>query len=163
MLHTGLMCARIFELSKIPYVVFERDESATWADGRGGSGCLDIHPGSGQLALHEAGLFEEFKKVARFDATNKFADKQGNVVLDLQPTEEGERPEMDRKDLRRMLLQSVPESRIHWGCKTSEVKKDADGTMSIHFADGKAEHGFNLVIGADGAWSKARSLVSCCP
>ncbi|CAK3846950.1 related to tetracycline resistance from transposon Tn4351 Tn4400 [Lecanosticta acicola] len=136
----GLMCARILELAKIPYVVFERDESATWADGRGGSGCLDIHPDSGQLALREAGLFDQFKAVARFDATN--------------------RPEMDRKDLRRILLRSVPQHNIRWGCKIQEVKKDRDGSMTVHLADGRIESGFRLVIGADGAWSKARQLIS---
>lgn len=62
---SGLALGRLLELAGVDFVVFERDSSAASAWGRGGSGTLDLHEGSGLLALQEAGLFEQFKKTAR--------------------------------------------------------------------------------------------------
>lgn len=76
--------------------------------------------------------------------------------------EETDRPEIDRRDLRVLLLDSVPKDKIRWGAKVENLQKQDDGLMSIRFKDGTVESGFSLVVGADGAWSKARSLVSFC-
>lgn len=57
------------------------------------------------------------------------------------------------------MLNSFPEHKIRWGTKVDKVQKADDGTMAVYFADGTSEAGFRLVVGADGAWSKARSLV----
>jgi len=84
----------------------------------------------------------------------------GEVRMKQGEGEDTDRPEIDRRDLRALLLGSVPEHRIQWGTKVERVQKQEDGTMSIHFADGNSESGFRLVVGADGARSKARSLVS---
>lgn len=62
---SGLALGRLLDLAGIDFTVFERDSSAASAWGRGGSGTLDLHEGSGLLALQKAGLFEEFKKKAR--------------------------------------------------------------------------------------------------
>ena len=63
---SGLTLGRLLHLAGIDFVIFERDASAASAWGRGGSGTLDLHEGTGWLALQEAGLFEEFKKKARY-------------------------------------------------------------------------------------------------
>jgi 2-polyprenyl-6-methoxyphenol hydroxylase-like FAD-dependent oxidoreductase len=63
---SGLTLGRLLHLAGIDFTIFERDESAASAWGRGGSGTLDLHEGSGLLALQEAGLMEEFKKRARY-------------------------------------------------------------------------------------------------
>jgi 2-polyprenyl-6-methoxyphenol hydroxylase-like FAD-dependent oxidoreductase len=156
---SGLALGRFLEVANIAYVIFERDESATWAIGRGGT--LDLHAGSGQLALQEAGLLDQFKSLARYDATNTIADAKGTVYARFEP--EGgdqDRPEIDRKDLRALLLSSIPANRVCWGRRVQHVQRDTDGSMSVHFTDGSIESGFRLVVGADGTWSKARSLVS---
>jgi 2-polyprenyl-6-methoxyphenol hydroxylase-like FAD-dependent oxidoreductase len=64
---SGLTLGRLLHLAGIDFVVFERDTSAASAWRRGGSGTLDLHEGSGLLALQEAELFDEFKKKARYD------------------------------------------------------------------------------------------------
>lgn len=74
-----------------------------------------------------------------------------------------DRPEIDRRDLRVLLLESFPDEFIKWGVKVDRVQKGDDGRMAVHFSDGTSETGFRLVVGADGAWSKARSLVSLFP
>lgn len=156
---SGLALGRLLEVANIDFVIFDKDESAEWASGRGGSGTLDIHGNSGQLALKEAGLIDQFKSIARLDSMTTMVDMNGKVYAKLGEDGNADRPEIDRKDLRALLLDSIPKSKIRWGMRVKEVQKD-DGSMTIHFADGSVESGFRLVVGADGAWSKARNLVS---
>lgn len=156
---SGLLLGRMLELANIAYVIFERDISSNGTTSR--SGTLDIRTGSGQLALQEAGLLDQFKKLARHDAHTILADGQGKVYV--RTGESGEvnedKPEIDRKDLRALLLNSIPANKVRWGSRVQHVQRDTDGSMSVRFADGSIESGFRLVVGADGAWSKARNLV----
>lgn len=157
---SGLALGRLLEIANIAFVIFERDESAiAAATGRGGT--LDIRADSGQVALQEAGLLDQFKSIARYDATVTIADAKGKVYVSVG--EEGSdpaKPEIDRKDLRALLLSSIPADKVRWGFQVQRVQRGTDGSMSVHFADGQIESGFQLIVGADGAWSKARSLVS---
>ncbi|KAK5728544.1 hypothetical protein LTR15_001680 [Elasticomyces elasticus] len=157
---SGLLLARILTLHSIPYTVFERDGSPETLSRWGGT--LDIHHDSGQIALAEAGLLEDFKRMARYEAQGtKIVDRHANVVLDLGDSEGEKRPEIDRRDLRDLLLHSVPSERIRWGSKVAKVERGDDGTMAVHLADNdKVVSGFKLIVGADGAWSKARSLIN---
>ncbi|KAF4469960.1 Monooxygenase FAD-binding [Fusarium albosuccineum] len=132
----GLTFARLLEQYKLDYVVFERDLNAT-PTSRYQGGTLDIHGPSGQQALKEAGLFQEFSALARWDATR----------------------------LRNMLLDSIPAHKIRWGhgvkaveSKSGTAKSAADWV--IRFINGTSASGFRLVVGADGAWSKVRSLLT---
>lgn len=63
---SGLLLGRLLHLASIDFVIFERDASSASAWGRGGSGTLDLHEGTGQLALEEAGLLDDFKQKARY-------------------------------------------------------------------------------------------------
>ena len=155
---SGLAMGRLLEIANIAFVIFERDESAI-AAATGQGGTLDIRPDSGQIALREAGLLEEFMSIARYDATVTIADKEGKVYLREEGSDSA-KPEIDRKDLRALLLSSIPVDMVRWGFRVQRVQRGTDGSMSVHFADGRIESGFQLVVGADGAWSKARSLVS---
>ncbi|KAL2830980.1 hypothetical protein BJY01DRAFT_260680 [Aspergillus pseudoustus] len=156
---SGLLLARLLELDHIDYVVFERDDSATWNDDErpSSSGTLDIHKGSGQAALKEGGLLGEFQSIARYDVPTRICDSQGNVCVEFS---ENDKPEVDRADLRKLLLASIPAARVRWGCKIERVERNLDGTVSIYRSDGQVESGFRLVVGADGAWSKVRNLVT---
>ncbi|KAI0407150.1 monooxygenase [Xylaria palmicola] len=156
----GLTLARLLELAGIDYVVFERDASAAPnRDHQGGS--LDLHPGTGLAALQAAGLMDEFEKFARREAdVFTVQDCEGRSRYTTE--NEGSRPEIDRHQLRDILLASVPASRIRWGKMLKTVENGgAPGTADwvLRFADGSSESGFRLVVGADGAWSKVRPLV----
>ncbi|KAF2152891.1 FAD/NAD(P)-binding domain-containing protein [Myriangium duriaei CBS 260.36] len=154
----GLVLARLLHLAKISYTVFERDASSTAITS---GGTLDVHADDGQKALKAAGLFDKFKALARYDAqTFKAADKDGNMLWDKNFGEHAERPEIDRKDLRRILLESVPADTIQWGSRVEKVEKEKNGRMAVHLANGTVSRGFKLVVGADGAWSKARELIT---
>jgi 2-polyprenyl-6-methoxyphenol hydroxylase-like FAD-dependent oxidoreductase len=157
---SGLTLARLLELANIAYVVFERDESAALADEFSSSGTLDIHKNLGQSALKEAGLLDKFQSIARYDVPTRIVDAQGNVNVMIPGDSDTDKPEIDRKGLRKLLLGSIPASRVRWGCKVEHVQKDDDGSVSIHRTNGHVESGFRLVVGADGAWSRVRKLVS---
>ena len=155
----GLTLARLLECKGIDYVVYERDEREN-SNRAGGSvrGSLDLHPGSGQQALREGGLFHEFKRYARYeDKVFAIADKLGNRLVEIGQGRDA--PEIDRSELRQLLLNSIPKDRIKWGYALSSVAIDEDDRPVLHFANGVVLSGFKLVVGADGAWSKVRSLV----
>ena len=157
---SGLVLARILEINNISYTVFEKDELPNSDDFRQ-TGTLDIHEKTGQLALEEAGLLNEFESIARYDAQRfTIVDKHGETVCSFDNTENKSRPEIDRRDLRALLLRSVPEERIRWGYKVQRVRRERENSTSIHFENGQIECGFQLVVGADGTWSKARELVT---
>jgi len=155
----GLVLGRLLEVANIDYIIFERDEGASQV-GQGGS--LDVHADSRQLAQKEAGLFEKLESIARYDAQKTtFADSQGNVIIK-RKLEDGsrDRPEVDRKDLRALLLASVPSNKVRWASRLHREQKEAEGSISLHFNNEIVESGFRLVFGANGAWQKVRNLVS---
>lgn len=97
----------------------------------------------------------------------KIIDASGKVLLDEnenfgvgRPEEMKNRPEIDRVLLREILLDSIDAGSVQWGRKLQRVEAAANDTYNLHFADGVVESGFDLVVGADGAWSKVRPLIS---
>jgi 2-polyprenyl-6-methoxyphenol hydroxylase-like FAD-dependent oxidoreductase len=151
----GLTLARLLECKGIDYVVYERDESPE-SNRTGGS--LDIHGKTGQLALQQCGLFEKFAKNARYeDTVFAIADKTGNLLLELGHGRDA--PEIDRAQLRQILLDSIPEHKIMWGQTLKSATHGNDNRPVLRFANDTVLSGFSLVVGADGAWSKVRSMV----
>lgn len=153
----GLTLARLLHVNGIPSTIFEKDPDRQFRHTAGG--CLDLHEYSGQKALREAGLGEEFEKHARYDGEALvLTDRFGEEHINIKDIDTG-RPEIDRPVLRGMLLDSLPADYIRWGHALKHVD-ETDGTL--HF-----EHttvgGFDLVVGADGAWSKVRKAVCTVP
>jgi hypothetical protein len=66
------------------------------------------------------------------------------------------RPEIDRMELRQMLLDSIPKESVRWRRRLRGVGED----LSLRFDDGEEERGFDLIVGADGAWSKTRAFLT---
>jgi 2-polyprenyl-6-methoxyphenol hydroxylase-like FAD-dependent oxidoreductase len=151
----GLTLARLLQCKGIDYVVYERDESEN-SNRAGGS--LDIHPETGQHALRECGLFDEFKRYARYDDTLfALADKLGKRLLQLGQGRDA--PEIDRSELRQLLLDVIPKDKIKWGHALTSATVSEDNRPVLQFANGVVLSGFKLVVGADGAWSKVRPMV----
>jgi 2-polyprenyl-6-methoxyphenol hydroxylase-like FAD-dependent oxidoreductase len=154
----GLVLARVLQVHGLTCTVYEADASAG-ARSQGGS--LDMHVESGQLALREAGLYEEFRRLTHpLGETMRVLDKAGTVFVDSMPEgDEGGRPEVDRTALRDLLIASLEPGTIAWGHKLTEVRPLSGGRHELLFADGgRAES--ELLIGADGTWSKVRPLLS---
>jgi 2-polyprenyl-6-methoxyphenol hydroxylase-like FAD-dependent oxidoreductase len=153
----GLTLARILATRGIASTVFELDEHPL-ARPQGGS--LDLHTESGQRALREAGLFARFKELARYeDQYDALFDHHGIRHVEQSEAGAGDRPEIDRTQLRAMLLDSLPKETIRWGSKVSAVEPLADGRFRVVGA-GATLAELDLVVGADGAWSRVRPLVS---
>lgn len=71
------------------------------------------------------------------------------------------RPEIDRPILREILHNSLLPDTIKWSKKLLSVTRDAaTGDMMLSFADGSTASSYDLVVGADGAWSRVRSFLS---
>ncbi|KAK5116122.1 hypothetical protein LTR62_008448 [Meristemomyces frigidus] len=156
---SGLLLARLLTVHGISYTIFERDSNRS-SIGQGGT--LDVHTETGQLALKAAGVLDVFKAKARYDAQRmQILDKHGEVALALDGTDGEGRPEIDRRDLRELLLDSVAQEAIRWNAKVAAVRRSSENqTMEIELVDGNTHGGFRLVVGADGSWSKARDLVT---
>lgn len=161
---SGLTLAVLLQRNKIPFTLFELESTP---NDRNQGGTLDLHPESGQLALREAGLFEEFKKRARPEGeAMKLVAPDGKILWDennetpvLRDIESQGRPEIDRLALRNLLLDALEPEYICWGKKLQTIEPGGNNLYDLHFTD-DVEKGFDLVIGADGAWSKVRQLLT---
>jgi 2-polyprenyl-6-methoxyphenol hydroxylase-like FAD-dependent oxidoreductase len=154
---SGLVCARILQLHGVPVTIYELDASAA-ARQQGGS--LDIHTDTGQRALIEAGLYEEFQaRVHVGGEAMRVLDKTGRVFIDQKESDGGNgRPEVDRKVLRQLFVDSLEPGTIIWGSKVVAVRQ-SDAGHTVEFADGSTVPA-DLIIGADGAWSKVRAVLT---
>ncbi|KAK3070290.1 hypothetical protein LTR53_010712 [Teratosphaeriaceae sp. CCFEE 6253] len=162
----GCALARLLHV-KNPSILTTIFESESALNFRSQGGTLDLHVPSGQACLRAAGLWDEFQKHARYDGeAMQIADKNYLCYISLAgSTKPGSaastgRPEIDRPILREMLYRSLPEGCVRWRKKLTHVQRSDAGELSLHFTDGSAAHGYDLIVGADGAFSKTRSLVS---
>ncbi|KAI1407354.1 FAD/NAD(P)-binding domain-containing protein [Hypoxylon sp. FL1857] len=180
----GLTLAAILHRNGIKSTVFERESSAT---ARAQGGTLDIHAETGQQALIAAGLLSEFRKLSRPEGeATRLIKSDGTVLLDeneepppqlqeqLNPEQANEqeprgRPEIDRRDLKDLFIAALPKDTIRWGKGlasatpvpgTSQWRLNFLGQSESANAQDEDAGPYDLVLGADGAWSKIRPLLT---
>jgi 2-polyprenyl-6-methoxyphenol hydroxylase-like FAD-dependent oxidoreductase len=153
----GLVLARVLHVHGVAATIYEAEASA---GARTQGGMLDIHETDGQLAMKAAGLFEDFQALIHEGGqASRVLDKHGVVLLDLPDNGRGGRPEVPRGELRRTLLESLPQGTVRWSKKLAGVAALGDGRHELTFTDGETVT-TGLLVGADGAWSKVRLLLS---
>ena len=153
----GLTLARVLHVHGIAATVYDADPSPA---ARTQGGQLDIHQHDGQLALAMAGLTEEFQAIIhRGGEATRILDRRGAVLLDIPDDGAGVRPEVLRGDLRSILLDSLPVGTVQWGRKVIDARPLGDGGHEVSFEDGSVIT-TELLVGADGAWSRVRPLLS---
>jgi 2-polyprenyl-6-methoxyphenol hydroxylase-like FAD-dependent oxidoreductase len=150
----GLMLARLLQLRGLTPTVFERDSHA---DERPQGGSLDLHAETGQHAMARARLEAEFGMEARHgDQGDRLYDRHGTLLFDRDGAGDN-RPEIDRSALRRILLASLRSGTVRWGARVEAIRH-APGGHEV--STDKGAETFDLVVGADGAWSRVRALLS---
>jgi 2-polyprenyl-6-methoxyphenol hydroxylase-like FAD-dependent oxidoreductase len=155
----GLTLARVLRVHGLEATVYDRDASPDDLPQRGS---LDLSEDHGQHALRLAGLDDEFRRRYRAGADAiKIYDHTGTCLFEDVDEDDRMHPEIDRIELRQMLLDSLDPESIVWGRKATAV--DASGPRpEVRFEDGSVAQA-DLVVGADGAWSAVRPAVSSVP
>ncbi|GEP51938.1 tetracycline resistance protein [Flavobacterium noncentrifugens] len=159
----GLTLARLLQLQGINVKVYERDLNAS---ARVQGSPLDLHETSGLAAIHKTGLFNEFKSnfmpgadktlIVNERAEIKYSDHDTNIGEDFDNPYF--RPEIDRGDLRKILLGSLQPDTVIWNSHFVSMQKQNDGWL-LHFKNGNSAFA-DVVIGSDGANSKIRPYIT---
>lgn len=148
----GLTMARLLQQKGTDVTVYERDKDAQT---RIWGGTLDLHKGSGQDAMQKAGLLESYYAEA-IPMGIKMTDEQGKVLITKPP--QYDNPEINRNNLRKILLDSLTSDTVVWDRKFSGLEQQ-DGKWLLHF-ENKPDAIADIVIGANGGMSNTRKYVT---
>ncbi len=154
----GLTLARLLQMRGADVTVYERERSPHV---RIQGSSLDLHPESGRKALQVAGLEEAFWRVARPEGeTHTILDKNGVIQLRIPQIKVlSSKPEIDRGDLRDLLVNSLQLGTILWDHHFLALAATADDRYKLTF-EGREPALADLIIGADGVHSKVRPSVT---
>lgn len=157
----GLTLARLLQMNGADVKVYERDVNRTV---RVQGATLDLHQESGLKALTKAGLMEAFKANYRPGADKMtVTDKHAHVLYEdqFETDIEGQfaRPEIDRGQLRDMLIDSLQPGTIIWDSQFLSLEVLANNRVKLQFKNGTTTTA-DLVIAADGANSKIRPYIT---
>ncbi|PIL35000.1 hypothetical protein GSI_02787 [Ganoderma sinense ZZ0214-1] len=147
----------------IPATLYEREASFSSRAHQGGT--LDLGYDSGQRALRDNGLAALFAQHSRPEGdTNRFADSQKILgMVDADPNQDPRdlRPEIDRSILRKIMLDAMPADAVKWGHALTSVRslEGSGGAHELTFANGHTAV-CDVLVGADGAFSRVRPLVT---
>lgn len=152
----GLTMARLLQQQEIDVTVYERDkdpQSRVWG------GTLDLHQGSGQDAMKKAGLLESYYAMA-MPMGRTVVDEQGKVLFSKETTHEEQynNPEINRNDLRKMLIDSLKDNTVVWDRRFIGLEEQ-NGKWLLQFENNHNAI-VDFVIGANGGMSKARQYVT---
>ncbi|WP_158827286.1 FAD-dependent oxidoreductase [Mucilaginibacter lacusdianchii] len=152
----GLTMAKLLQQEGVEVNVYERDKDS---QARIWGGTLDLHKNSGQKALKKAGLLDSYYATA-IPMGITFANEKGDVLSIQKHTPENQydNPEINRNDLRTILLNSLTRHTVVWNCKCTEFEKH-NGQWRLIFENGQNATA-DLIIVANGGMSKVRSFVT---
>lgn len=151
----GLLLARLLQRQGRDVTVFERDAHA---GERPQGGSLDLHAEFGQRGMRLAGLEAVFLAAARPEHQgDRLYDQNGTLLFDRDGADD-DRPEIDRTALRQILLDSLRPGTVQWSSRIDTITPLADAELVIDVNGTTCR--FDAVVGADGARSRVRPLLS---
>jgi 2-polyprenyl-6-methoxyphenol hydroxylase-like FAD-dependent oxidoreductase len=159
----GLTTCLLLHQRGIPFTIFELRPAPTAAELAEPSGMLDLHTESGIAAIRECGLYEPFlARTGECSEAQRVADGDGNILYEDQG-EGSERPEISRHALTGLLLERLPVESVKWEHKlllaSSSMSPSGHVTVNLDFGP-HGKHTADFVVGADGAWSRVRALLT---
>ncbi|CBF82286.1 hypothetical protein AN9224.2 [Aspergillus nidulans FGSC A4] len=154
------------------FTVFERRDKPDPSQVSVPCANLDLHRELGLRAIKGCGLYPQFLEVqSACTEQTRILDITGTVLSDT--TGDGERPEISRNALIQLLLESIPEERIRWNTKVLDITpancSRSKGKECLRFTDTSiattpiSEEIYDLIVGADGAWSRIRAAIPNAP
>ncbi|KAG6025482.1 hypothetical protein E4U41_001511 [Claviceps citrina] len=164
----GLTLGRLLYKAGVQATIFEARSKPTDEDYDKPCGMLDLHEESGLNVVRRCGLWDEFMALTGDCAEDiKIYDHDGELLHHYRGSAaDGARPEISRLALTRLLEKSLPSDMIRWEHKVVGVEAAAstaeDGRveMVVDFGQVHGKQAFDFVVGADGAWSKVRRLLT---
>nr|WP_315027675.1 NAD(P)/FAD-dependent oxidoreductase [uncultured Chryseobacterium sp.] len=155
----GLTMAKLLQQQNINVTVYERDKNPL---ARIFGGTLDLHKNSGQKAMKKAGLLETYYKMA-IPMGITITDEQLNVLFTKKITSENQwdNPEINRNNLRKMILNSLSENTVVWDRKCTNLEIQ-DKKWMLFFENGNSVTA-DLIIVANGGMSGIRKYVTDTP
>jgi 2-polyprenyl-6-methoxyphenol hydroxylase-like FAD-dependent oxidoreductase len=147
----GLMAATLLRQKGVDVTVYERDKDP---QARIWGGTLDLHESSGQEAMKKAGLLESYYAMA-IPMGRTITDLTGKVFFIKTP--EYDSPEINRNDLKRLLLGSFKSESVVWESKFTGIEQQ-DAHWLLHF-ENQPDAIADFVIGANGGMSNLRKYI----
>lgn len=156
---SGLTLAVLLHKSSIPFTIYDLHAPPTPSSPSSSppvSGMLDLHASSGLAALQACDLYSSFLPLTTECSQSMLVYDHLGTLVHSDEGDLGEfRPEISRHALTGLLLSALPSDTVRWGHKLSSAVRQEDGSVLLDFGDkGRVEA--DLVVGADGAWSKVR-------
>jgi 2-polyprenyl-6-methoxyphenol hydroxylase-like FAD-dependent oxidoreductase len=148
----GLTMATLLQQNGADVTVYERDKNR---HARIWGGTLDLHEHSGQQALKRAGLLERYFATA-LPMGRTITDEQGNTLFAVAPQHHS--PEINRNDLRTILLDSITNDTVVWDRKLLSLEPQ-QGRWRLHF-ENQSDATADVVVGANGGLSTVREYVT---
>ncbi|EJT71037.1 hypothetical protein GGTG_12058 [Gaeumannomyces tritici R3-111a-1] len=161
---SGLTLAVLLHQQGLHPTVYELRQRPSDAELSQPTGMLDLHEESGLAAIRACGLADRFFPLTGECAECMLvADSNGDYLHTEEPGKG--RPEISRNALTGLLLSALPADAVQWGTKVlGAARTNTSGTGTVlRFAREAGEIAsseFDLVVGADGAWSRVRPLLT---
>lgn len=157
----GLTMGLLLNKHRIPFTIFELRQKPTEEEMAKPSGMLDLHEETGLGVIRQCGLYNDFVPLTG-ECSEDFvvAERNGKVLCSVGG--EGTRPEISRNNLTKLLLGGVPTGSIKWNHRLLSATKTSpsdNNETELDFGP-MGKHNFDVVVGADGAWSRVRKLLT---
>jgi 2-polyprenyl-6-methoxyphenol hydroxylase-like FAD-dependent oxidoreductase len=161
---SGLALGLLLHRSGIHSTIYELRSKPTQEELAKPSGMLDLHEESGLTVIRNLDLWDSFQAALGDCSESCRVVNPNAVVLHADEGELASRPEIPRHALTNLFLQSLPADVIRWNHKIDAIRSTSNATtgateITLDLGpDGTSTYDF--VIGADGAWSRIRTLLS---
>lgn len=166
----GLTLALLLHRRSIPFTLYDLRPRPTAEEIAAPCGMLDLHEGTGLAAIRACGLWDDFELLTgECEQSMILADRDAHVLLAETDVGGGARPEIARNKLSGILLAELPAASLRHNTKlvsaervpgTGQVVLELRSTLEKAGEASTTSETFDLVVGADGAWSRVRPLLT---